>query len=69
MRRAIRHHRKGDCCCFCLSTRIGIYIIGIGLCVGLLEEYAAPNVIRIMLKVAGLVPFFMMLAKDCAWHR
>ena len=44
-------------------------IIGIGLCVGLLEEVRAPNTIRCLLKVAGLIPFFMMLIQDCAWHR
>ena len=69
VRRAINHHKKGDCCCFCLSTRIGVYIIGIGMCIGLLEEYAAPNYIRMALKIAALVPFFMMLYKDCAFHR
>ena len=69
VRSLMKHHRKTDCCCFCLSSKQGALIIGIGLCVGLLEEIRAPNPVRAVLKVIGLVPFFMMLAADSAWHR
>ena len=69
VRRAIKRHQQGNCCCCCLTTKTGVYVIGIGLCLGLLAEMHAPNFFRVMLKVAGLVPFFMMLAKDCGFHR
>ena len=36
---------------------------------GLLEEYAAMNFIRCMLKIAMLVPFILVNWKDCAFHR
>ena len=69
VRRAIRHHRKTDCCCFCLKTDLGVKIIGVGLCLTLLEESKAPNMFRAGLKIAMLVPFFMMLYKDSAFNR
>ena len=69
MRRAINHHKKGDCCCFCLRTRVGAMIIGIGLCLGFIEEYSKPNMVRMGFKLAAVIPFIMMLVKDCAWHR
>lgn len=69
VRRVINHHKKGDCCCCCLSTKTGALLIGTGLCIGMLEELSAPNFIRIGLKAAVIVPFILMLYKDCAFHR
>ena len=62
VRRVIKKHQKGDCCCFCISTQTGVAIIGIGLCLGLVAEYTGPNYIRIALKLAGIIPWIMMVA-------
>ena len=67
--RLARHHKASNCCCCCLHTSTGAKIIGIGLCVGLLEEIRAPNPVRAALKLAGLIPFIMMIVHDSAWHR
>ena len=69
VRRAINHHRKGDCCCFCLRTKMGAQLIGFGLLLGFLEELSKPNIVRMGFKLAAVVPFIMMMVKDCAWHR
>lgn len=34
-----------------------------------IEEYSAPNMIRMAFKLGTVVPFVMMCIKDSAWHR
>ena len=69
VRKSAKYHRKWNCCCYCISTKMGVHIIASGLLLGLLEEFVAINFIRVMLKIAILVPFVMMYVKDNAFHR
>ena len=62
-------HIQQDCCCYLISTAMGVNIISIGLIVSLLEEYFSPNFARGMLKVAMIVPMVLMYIKDNSFHR
>ena len=48
---------------------MGAQLIGFGLLLGFLEELSKPNIVRMGFKLAAVVPFIMMMVKDCAWHR
>ena len=69
IRRLNNIHVNNDCCCFCLSTRMGALIIGFGLIFSFLAEVSQPNALRAILKLAGVVPFVMVLVADSAWYR
>ena len=69
MRRLIKRHQMGDCCCFCVRTKLGATIIGVGLILSLAAEYACPNLVRVLIKLAPVVAFVLMMLQDCASYR
>lgn len=62
-------HETLNCCCVLFSSRQGFFLIFIGCCISAAEEYWAFNQVRVMLKVAMLVPFVMTFVVDCGFHR
>ena len=69
IRRLKKMHKGSDCCCFCLSSKQGAFIIGLGLTLSFISELQKPNPLRALLKLAGVIPFFLQLVQDCAWYR
>ena len=62
-------HKHRNCCCFCITAKMGALLIGIGLFLNLLSEMSHGNVVRTVLKVAGLAPFIWNLFDDTAYTR
>ena len=69
VRKTIDVHESMNCCCLLFSSNQGFKLIFLGLCIMAAEEYWAFNQIRVMLKVAMLVPFVMTFVVDCSFHR
>ena len=69
VKRCINFHKERNCCCCCINAKVGTIFIGLSLLVALVFEHSDPNYVRLMLKVASIVPFIMMLVKDVEAHR
>ena len=67
--RVIKFHNKRNCCCWCLTTKRGVQVIGVGIILSLIEELSAPNIVRIVLKALAIVPWIMMQCHDTAFNR
>ena len=69
VRSGAKRHKNWNCCCYCFTTQMGVYIIAAGQVLLLLEEYSAPNFLRGMLKLAMVATFGLMFIVDSALNR
>ena len=69
VRPAAKFHREHNCCCYFGTTKFGFHVITIGLLLGLVEEYFAPNPLRGVIKLALIAPFIATYIKDNSTHR
>ena len=57
VRKTAKIHRYHNCCCWFGTSNFGFNVITIGLILGLVEEYVAPNPARGLIKLACILPF------------
>ena len=69
IKRGADWHESLNCCCILFTSNQGFKLIFLGLCIAAAEEYSAFNQVRVMLKVAMIVPFVMTFVVDCSFHR